>query len=139
MVLNDATLRQTLHMSIGGDQIRIRFSNVFGGSDLPITAATISLPTNGAAGVGSIQNGTTQTLTFSGSTSIVVPNGALVVSDPLNFAVKPQSMITVTTYFASGQQGNAITGHPGSRTTSWMATGNQVNAANVTGASTAHW
>ena len=126
-------------MSIGGDQIRIRISNVFGGTDLPITAATVALPTNGAVGVGSIQTSSLQTLTFSGNSSAVIPNGALIVSDPIKFNIKPQSMLAVTLYLAQGQQGNAISSHPGSRTTSWMARGNQVSAANVSTASVAHW
>ena len=36
-VLGDATLRQTVHASIGGRQMRLRFSNAFGGAALPIT------------------------------------------------------------------------------------------------------
>src|SRR5690606_36211017 len=50
-----------------------------------------------------------------------------------------QQMISVSLYLASGQAGNQITGHPGSRTTSWMQSGNQVNAANVNGGKTVHW
>src|SRR5690348_15563988 len=39
-VLVDSTVRQTLHTSLGGGLIRVRFSNAFGGSALPITAAS---------------------------------------------------------------------------------------------------
>jgi hypothetical protein len=48
-------------------------------------------------------------------------------------------MISLSLYLKNGQSGTSITGHPGSRTTSWMAPGNQINAMNVTGASTKHW
>jgi hypothetical protein len=113
---------------------------VFGGSDLPITAVTIALPTNGSAGVGSVQASTIKKVTFSGNDSIIVPNGALVISDPIDFKVKAQTNIAVTMYLKTGQTTNSITGHPGSRTTSWYAPGNQVNAANLTKAdSSAHW
>ena len=54
-VLKDATLRQTLHLSVGSPKIKIAVSNTFGGSDLPITAASVSLPAGGAAGVSGIQ------------------------------------------------------------------------------------
>ena len=104
---------------------------------------TIALPYNGSAGTSAIQPSTLQTVTFSGGDeSIVIPDGALGVSDPLDFPVEAQSMITVTMYLASGQQGTYITSHPGSRTTSWMTVGNQVGATNLTGPelnSTAHW
>ncbi|KAG4434819.1 hypothetical protein IFR05_009690 [Cadophora sp. M221] len=143
-VFVNSTIRQTLHMSIGGPSIRIRISNAFGVSDLPITAVTIALPFNGSAGVAVIQPGTLKTVTFSGSKNYTIPNGALIVSDPIDFKVEAQSMLTVTIYLADGQKSatNAITSHPGSRTVSWMSAGNQVSATNITDASSAnvaHW
>ncbi|OCT51185.1 extracellular GDSL-like lipase/acylhydrolase [Cladophialophora carrionii] len=139
----NSTIRQTLHMSTGAEQIRIRISNAFGLTDLPITAMTVALPFNGSSGVSAIQPSTLQTVTFSGGNpGITIPNGALAVSDPLNFPVQPLSTITVTLYLATGQNGTAITSHPGSRATSWFTMGNQVGATNLTGPllnSTAHW
>lgn len=98
---------------------------------MPITAATIALPVNDTAGSSAIRPETLQHLTFSGSKSFQVPNGALVVSDPIRFPVKAQSILTITLYLASGQSGFGITGHPGSRTTSWLSQGNLVAAANI--------
>jgi hypothetical protein len=121
-----------IHTSIGGDKIRIRISNAFGTTNLPITAVTVALPFNGSAGVSAIQTNTLHTVTFSGSPNYTISNGALVVSDPINFRVAPASMLTVTIYLKDGQTTNFITSHPGSRTTSWMAFGNQVSTANIT-------
>lgn len=133
-------MRQTLHLSLGSSKIRLRFSNVFGTTDLPITAVSVALPINGSAGVSAIQPHTLKKVTFSGNESIIVPNGALVLSDPIDISVQAQSMISVTMYLKNGQTTNFITGHPGSRTTSWYGRGNQVNAANFTSAdSSAHW
>jgi len=111
---------------------------------LPITAATVALPVNGTPGSSKIIDNTVQTLTFRGNSSIVIPNGALGVSDPIAMEIEPQSMITVTIFLAQGQasQNNDITSHPGSRTTSWFAHGNLVSATdvNVTGTLSAeHW
>lgn len=142
LVFANSTIRQTLHISIGAEQIRVRLSNVFGTIDLPITAVTIALPFNGSAGASAIQPGTVKSLTFSGNTSAVIPNGALIVSDPIDFAVKSQSVLAVTIYLATGQPSNYVTSHPGSRTTSWFTLGNYVSVANLTGASVqsaAHW
>lgn len=141
-VFQNSTIRQTLHMSIGAKQIRIRLSNAFGTTDLPITAATVALTYNNTAGSPAIIPNTLQKLTFSGNSSIIVPNGSLAVSDALNFEIKPQQMITVSLYLANGQTTNSITSHPGSRTTSWFSFGNYVGAANMTDSSTqnaAHW
>jgi lysophospholipase L1-like esterase len=139
-VLVDSTLRQTVHVSLGGGLIRLRFSNAFGGSPLPITAASIALPVDGKAGVSAIRAGTSRRLTFDGRASVTVPVGAQIVSDPVPFPVAPQSNLTVTTYLATGQLTTSITSHPGSRTTSYMVPGNQVDAPDLTGATTAaHW
>ncbi|KAF3928826.1 hypothetical protein AA313_de0205112 [Arthrobotrys entomopaga] len=141
-VFVDASIRQTLFMTLGADQIRLRFSNNFGGSDLPITGVTVALPVGGLAGTSKIQTNTLKQVTFSGSSSIIVPNGSLVVSDPIDFPVAALQNIAVTIYLASGQSGFAVTSHPGSRTTSYMTWGNQLNAADFTStatASTAHW
>ncbi|KAH6650827.1 SGNH hydrolase-type esterase domain-containing protein [Chaetomium tenue] len=131
-VFQNTTIRQTVYLTQDADTIRLQFSNAFGGSDLPITAATIALPANGTAGSPAIQPDTLQHLTFSGSRSFAVPNGALVVSDPLRFPVKAQTSLTITVYLAAGQAGHAITGHPGSRTATWLTQGNLVSAADVT-------
>lgn len=106
-------------MSIGGDQIRVRFSNNFGIDTAPlnITAATVALPLDGAPGASAIDPKTLQTLTFSGSPGFSLPNGALLVSDPVNFPIKPLSTLTVTIYLENGQDAFNVTSHPGSRTT----------------------
>lgn len=142
LVFSNSTIRQTVHVSVGAQQIRLRISNAFGTTNLPITAVTVALPANGAAGSSAIQPSTLQTVTFSNSASFTIPNGALAVSDPINFLVQPQSILTVSIYLAQGQQSNYITSHPGSRTTSWFSFGNNVNDTDITGSSrqsAVHW
>ncbi|KAK4105819.1 SGNH hydrolase [Parathielavia hyrcaniae] len=136
-VFQNATIRQTVYLTQDASTIRLTVSNAFGGSHLPITAATIALPVNGTAGSPAIRKDTIQHLTFSGSRSILIPNGALALSDPIRFPVKAQTSVTITIYLASGQAGLAITGHPGSRTSSWLAQGDLVSAADVSTAATA--
>jgi lysophospholipase L1-like esterase len=141
-VFVNSTIRQTLHMSIGSPQIRIRLSNAFGTTHLNITAVTVALPFNNSAGQSIIEAKTLQTVTFSGNNSIIIPDGSLAVSDPIHFPIEAQSELAVSIYLAGGQLGNSITSHPGSRTTSFYQFGNAVSAANLTDASVqsvAHW
>ncbi|KAF2634743.1 lipolytic enzyme [Massarina eburnea CBS 473.64] len=143
-VFVNATIRQTLRMSVGASQVRLKISNAFGLTNLPITAATIALPANNTAGIHQIQPSTFQKITFSGKDTISIPNGALAVSDPVNFNIKPQSILTVTLYLENGQATNSITSHPGSRTTSWFQFGNATSAPSFTivdspTQSAAHW
>ncbi|KAI0354732.1 extracellular GDSL-like lipase/acylhydrolase [Trametes cingulata] len=142
LVFNNSTIRQTIHVTATSPHIRLRISNAFGTTNLPITAVTIARPINGLPGVPAIDPSTLKTLTFSGSPSFSIPNGALVVSDPVDFDIKAGTELSISIFLASGQVTNDITSHPGSRTTSWFTFGNQVNAANLTGPAlqnVAHW
>ncbi|KAK7179277.1 hypothetical protein DPSP01_005698 [Paraphaeosphaeria sporulosa] len=138
-VLKDATLRQTLHMTVGAPKIKIAISNTFGGSDLPITAGSVGLPAGGAAGVSSIEASPLAAITVGGKASFTVPRGQVVVSDEIAFEVKAQQNIAVSLYSQAGQTGSSITGHPGSRTTSWFVKGNAVNTTTISGTSSVHW
>jgi lysophospholipase L1-like esterase len=139
-VLADSTLRQTVHLSVGGRQVRLRFSNAFGGAPLPLSRVSVALPLDGRAGVSAIEPGTSRPVTFDGRAATTVPMGALVVSDPLDFRLPPGSNLTVTMYLATGQRSTAITSHPGSRTASHMLRGNHVDATDLKGAaSVEHW
>ncbi|MFE9815443.1 SGNH/GDSL hydrolase family protein [Streptomyces sp. NBC_00236] len=139
-VLTDTTLRQTVHVSAGGDHIRLRFSNAFGGAVLPITKVSVALPLDGRAGTGAIREGTTRRVTFGGGSSVAVPAGAQAVSDPLDFRLAPGSNLTATVYLATGQASTALTSHPGSRTTSYLRSGDHVQDPDLPGATTTdHW
>jgi lysophospholipase L1-like esterase len=140
LVLNNTTLRQTIHTSVAGHLMRLRFSNAFGGVDLPITAVSIALPVGGQAGVSAIQANTSRAVTFDGRPSVDIPVGAQAVSDPLPFTLDTASNLTVTIYLAHGQASNNITSHPGSRTTSYLLSGNHVGDQDLPAATTAdHW
>ncbi|MEU7784535.1 SGNH/GDSL hydrolase family protein [Amycolatopsis sp. NPDC049159] len=139
-VLDNASLRQTAHVTAGGPRIRLRFSNAFGGAPLPLTAVTVARPVAGAAGVSSVVPGSVVPVTFHGKPSVSVPVGAQVVSDPLPFPVRPFENIAVTTYLAHGQASLSVTSHPGSRTTSYLVPGDQVAAPELPGAAPVdHW
>src|SRR5215472_16710104 len=83
----DVTVRQVVHVSIGGPKIRVRFSNAFGKSALTISSAHVAK----AAGGGRIEAGTDKPLTFNEASSVTIPSGALVYSDPLEFDLSPLS------------------------------------------------
>jgi lysophospholipase L1-like esterase len=140
VVLADATLRQTVHVSVGGTQLRLRFSNAFGGAPLPITAVTVALPRSGLAGSDAIEPGSARPVTFNGRAFTTIQKGAQAVSDPIAFPLTAQTNLTVTTYLAQGQASNNITSHPGSRTTSHLLAGNHISADDLPGATpTDHW
>ncbi|KAL4789129.1 SGNH hydrolase-type esterase domain-containing protein [Aspergillus venezuelensis] len=135
----NATLRQTVRVSVGGDCFRIQLSNLFGKTDLFITAASIALPINEDAGIGEVDISTIQHLTFDGRASTIITPNATRYTDPIYFPLKPLSNFAITLYTMNGQTGVNITGHPGSRTTSWMEAGNKVDSHSVAAGNTTHW
>src|ERR1700685_606676 len=48
------TLREVVHVSIGGETVRVRFSNLYGTDPLVIGAAQIAQALKGAAGVAGV-------------------------------------------------------------------------------------
>ena len=101
---------------------------------------SLALPLGGAAGVGEIEDGTAVDLTFDGGCgSVTIPAGEVVYTDPVDFDIGSQSMLTVDLYLENGQSGTAVTGHPGSRTTSWMQGGDLHAAPSIPEVGTEHW
>jgi lysophospholipase L1-like esterase len=138
--LADTTLRQTTRITVGGHRLRVRFSNAFGGADLPITAAAVALPAGNQAGSAAIRPGTSRALTFGGQPSVTVPMGAQIVSDPIDLSVLAGANLTVSTYLAQGQDTTSITSHPGSRTTSWLVKGDHSTEEEIVGGTPVdHW
>ncbi len=128
--LTHATLRQIVHLSVGGHELRVRFSNAFGTTALHIVAANIARPVSLATG--RIDPATDTPLTFGGRTSVTIPPGALYYSDPVAFDAKPLSNLAVTIYLRKPPARQ--TSHPGSRETSFLVHGNHVTEAKLPGA-----
>lgn len=119
-VLVDTTLRQTVRVSTGGGRIRLRFSNAFGDTALPLTAVSVALPLDGRAGVSAVEPDSPRRVPFTGRASAIVPVGTQLTSEPIDFGLAPGSDLTVTAYLAEGQPSTTLTSHTGSRTTSYL-------------------
>ncbi len=120
-----ATLREVVHVSIGGDMVRVRFSNLYGAGPLVIGAAEIAQTLKGAA----IVPGSGRPLTFHGQPSVSIPNGALVLSDPTPFKFAPLSDLTVSFYLPNPL--GPVTEHQLGEATSYHAPGNVVSSATL--------
>jgi hypothetical protein len=92
--LRDATLRQVVHLSLGGEALRVHISNAFGTAPLHFTSVHVALPTSTASS--RIVASTDRALNFSGCPDVVIPAGAEYISDPLAFTVRAQSDLAIT-------------------------------------------
>src|SRR5580658_2768739 len=64
-LLNDATLRQIVHLSVGGSSLRVHISNAFGFLPLHLTSVHIARPLSPSTA--KIDTATDKPLTFSGN------------------------------------------------------------------------
>jgi lysophospholipase L1-like esterase len=99
------TLRLVVHASVGGSQVRIRLSNLYGNTPLTIGAAHIARRADGA----DIDPAYDRALTFDGRTSVVVPAHATVLSDPTRLEVPALTDLSVSLYLPKGA--TTTTGH----------------------------
>jgi lysophospholipase L1-like esterase len=132
--LADATLRQVVHVSLGGKRLRVRFSNAFGTKPLTILSAHVA----GSDGGGAIKPDSGTPLRFGGRTSVTIPQAAPMVSDPIDFDLAPLSDLAVTVRVKDPT--NAVTGHPGARCTSYLQAGDAIAEPNLPRAARIpHW
>jgi lysophospholipase L1-like esterase len=125
------TLRQIVHTSVGGDSVRIRLSNRHGSLPLEIGAVHIASRSEGAQ----IETGSDRSLTFGTKTSITIPIGAFVLSDPVGLEVMPLADLAITIFFPSDT--GAPTFHGSALQTGYISPpGNFTASAQITDAET---
>ena len=92
--LRNQTVRQIASISIGGSRVRVVLSNEYGSKPLVIGAAHVAVAGSGAA----IVAGSDRALTFDGHSSVTIPPGAPVISDPVDLTVAPLSNLAVSLF-----------------------------------------
>lgn len=132
--LSHNSLRQVVRVSLGGDSLRIRFSNEFSTRPTEMQAVQIATSTGGSA----IDVSTIKELSFNGNSKVTIPSEGAVTSDPISFKLDPREDIAITIEF--GETPEDLTGHPGSRTTSYLAKNKRISAPDFSEATkTDHW
>jgi lysophospholipase L1-like esterase len=122
----DQTLRQKLRISVGGDQVRVRFSNELGTTPLVIGAATLALATGDSA----VDSASMHALTFGGASSITIPPGAPALSDAVDMNVADLTELAVSIYLPEAAPPATL--HMGRST--YVAAGDATQAASLDGA-----
>ena len=109
------TLRLVVHTSIGGNRVRVRFSNEMGSTPLRIGAASIGVRSLSSA----ILQATLRTLSFGGQSAITIPAGAPALSDPVELAVPAQADLAISLYLPGTVQASTI--HDMALTSSYLS------------------
>ena len=111
----DQQLRLVVHTSLGGEQIRLRFSNRFGTTPLEIGAARIARRTRDAG----IDAATERTVSFDGKPSVRVAPGKDVSSDAVALAVPALGDLAITLFLPGRSE--ATTSHFLAQQTSYVS------------------
>jgi len=129
-VLNfkNQTLRQIVHVSLGGGRVRVVLSNAFGTAPLPVGAAAVALRQKDSA----VTAGSGRPLTFSGSASTTIAAGAVAVSDPVALTVPALADLVVDVFLPgdTASSPSPLTTHASALQTNYLsAPGNHAGAA----------
>lgn len=94
LTVNNQTIRETIRPTIEGDRLRVRFSNELGIAPLIIGSAQVAL----IGDDGSIVPESGRPLTFDGETSVQIPAGAPILSDPVDLKVPAFANVSISIY-----------------------------------------
>jgi lysophospholipase L1-like esterase len=124
---SDATLRQIVHLSLGGPELCLHLTNAFGTS--PLHLNSVHMASAVSASSAAIIAGTDHEVTFGGRPDVTIPAGAEYLSDPIKFKATPFSNLAISIHYDGppAQQ----TGHPGSHATSYFVHGDEVAATDL--------
>lgn len=123
--LQAQTIRQIVRTSVGGTQLRVRLSNLFGDAPLAIGAAHLALRDSGAA----IRPGSGGALTFGKAKSVLIPPGESILSDPLTIEVAPLQELALSMFLPAGTGRSTI--HGAGMQTAYLVPGDDLSQAKV--------
>ena len=118
-VFANQTLRQVVHVSLGGERIRVVLSNTYGTLPLDVGSAQVARRAQDAA----VEPGSNRQLTFGSHKETTIPAGAFVVSDPVDLEVPPLSDVVIDLYLPgdTAAVGSPLTTHSGANQTSCVS------------------
>ncbi len=132
--LSNNTLRQIVRVSIGGDTVRLKFSNITCGSAVTLNKVNIAVSPDGTKPA--VDASTITDVTFNGNADVTIDPKSEVYSDPVAFDLDTSMRVSITTYYGQCKTSADMTFHYGSRTNSYILTGDKTTSADFGGATT---
>ena len=115
--MTNRSVRQVVKVSIGGDVIRLKLSNIYSMQPVEIRSIYIAHAKDSFA----IDAKTAQYFKFGNSYKTVIPAGKQIVSDALKFNLRNLERVAITINYTSAPEIPTV--HMGSRTTSYIMKG----------------
>ena len=115
--MTNRSVRQVVKVSIGGDVIRLKLSNIYSMQPVEIRSIYIAHAKDSS----DIDAKTAQYFKFGNSYKAVIPAGKQIVSDALKFKLRNLERVAITINYTSAPEIPTV--HMGSRTTSYIMKG----------------
>lgn len=130
LLFRDQTIRETVHVSAGGNRVRLRLSNAYGRDSVTIGAVHIALRDHQSA----IVAGSDHVVTFSGRPSIAIPADATALSDPIEFKLPEAGDVAISIFLPKATAAGGI--HYAAQQTAYIAEGDATAATTLEHAAT---
>lgn len=111
------SIRQVVKVSLGGEVIRLKLSNIYSSEPVMIRSVYIAHAKDSFG----VDAKSAEYLKFHGKYKTVIPAGKAIESDPLKFNLRPLERVAITINYTSSPAKPTM--HPGSRTTSYIMKG----------------
>ena len=115
--MTNRSVRQVVKISIGGDVIRLKLSNIYSMQPVEIRSIYIAHAKDSF----SIDAKSAQYFKFGNSNKTIIPAGKQIVSDALKFKLRNLERVAITINYTSAPEVPTV--HMGSRTTSYIMKG----------------
>jgi lysophospholipase L1-like esterase len=117
------TVRNIIYTSVSGSEVQVRLSNTFGSEPVEVGATSLGIVLDGAQ----LVPWTSHTVTFGGHTSVTIPAGEQVLSDPIHMRVPRLTELAVDLYLPNPT--GPATYHQLAWQTNFVASGNHAGDA----------
>jgi len=122
LIFENQTVREIVHLSVGGNSVRVRLSNEFGPDPIQIGSVHAAI----CDVDGHIKPDSDRALTFSGKTSFMIPANAPYLSDPIQLTAPDLSNICVSLFLPNKTAAAGI--HYDAKQTTFIAPGDRTTA-----------
>lgn len=120
---SNQTVRNIIYSSVSGSEVQVRLSNAFGSAPVEVGATSLGVVLDGAQ----LVPGMSRSVSFGGQTSVTIPAGAEVLSDPIHVQVPRLTKLAVDLYLPSPT--GPATYHALAWETNFVASGNHAGDA----------
>ena len=123
LTFSNQTLRQIVHITVGGVAVRLRLSNVFGAQPVTFDSVFLGLQKDGAG----VVPGSNHEVTFGGSKSVTIREGAEAISDATVFRVADGQNLAISLFLPGSSP--AATVHGSALQTNYFSTAGNLASA----------